>query len=90
MEFNGVKASIVFTIKAVDSIPCDLKGQMVAFDENGNVISDPLKMPWPMPWVAEEIEKLVSGESEMPEKDRFKVYNPEESDQFVFVEVQRF
>lgn len=90
MEFNGVTASIVFIMKAVESIPCDLKGQMVAFDNDGNVISDPLKTPWPMPWVTEEIEKLVAGKNEMPVKDRFKVYNPEEPDQFVFVEVQRF
>ncbi len=90
MEFNGAEASIIFTVKAVESIPCDLKGQKVAFDCDGNIISDPLKTPWPMPWVTEEIKKLVSGESEMPEKNSFKVYNPEESDQFVFVEVQRF
>ena len=90
MEFNGVKAKIVFTIKAVDSIPCDVRGQMVAFDADANIISDPLKTPWPMPWITEEIEKFVSGESEMPEKDKFKIYNPEEPDQFVFVEVQKF
>lgn len=90
MEFNGVKAKIVFTIKAVDSIPCDLKGQMLAFDENNTLISEKLKTPWPMPWVTEEITKLVTGESAMPESDSFKVYNPEESDQFVFVKVEKF
>lgn len=90
MEFNGVKASIVFTIKAVDSIPCDIKGQMIAFDDAGNMISDPLETPWPMPWITEEITKLVTGENEMPDKDRFKVDNPDEPDQFVFVEVQKF
>ena len=90
MNFNGVEAKTVFTIKAVDSIPCDVRGQMVAFDADANIISDPLKAPWPMPWITEEISKFVSGEYEMPEKDKFKIYNPEESDQFVFVEVQRF
>ena len=54
------------------------------------IISDPLKSPWPMPWITEEVEKFVSGEYEMPEKDRFKVDNPEEPDQYVFVEVQKF
>ena len=43
-----------------------------------------------MPWITEEVEKFVSGEYEMPEKDRFKVDNPDEPDQFVFVEVQKF
>ena len=90
MEFDDMKAKTVFTIKAVDSIPCDVRGQMVAFDADANIISDPLKTPWPMPWITEEIEKFVSGENEMPENDKFKVYNPEEPDQFVFVEVQKF
>ena len=90
MEFNGIQAKIVFTIKAVDSIPCDLKGQMAAFDENGTLISDPLKTPWPMPWVTEELGKLAVGVVEMPVEDKFRVYNPEEDDQFVFVEVQKF
>lgn len=90
MKFNGMEAKTVFTIKAVDSIPCDIKGQMIAFDADANIISDPLKSPWPMPWITEEVEKFVSGEYEMPEKDRFKVDNPEEPDQYVFVEVQKF
>ena len=90
MKFNGVEAKTVFTIKAVDSIPCDVRGQIVAFDADADIISDPLKTPWPMPWITEEIEKFVSGENEMPENDKFKVYNPEEPDQFVFVEVQKF
>ncbi len=90
MKFNGVEAKTVFTIKAVDSIPCDVRGQIVAFDADADIISDPLKTPWPMPWITEEIEKFVSGENKMPENDKFKVYNPEEPDQFVFVEVQKF
>lgn len=90
MKFNGVEAKTVFTIKAVDSIPCDVRGQIVAFDVDADIISDPLKTPWPMPWITEEIEKFVSGENKMPENDKFKVYNPEEPDQFVFVEVQKF
>ena len=45
--------------------------------------------PWPMPWVTEEISKFASGEAEMPEADRFKIYNPEEPDQYVFVSVER-
>ena len=36
MEFNGMEAKTVFTIKAVDSIPCDIKGQMIAFDADAN------------------------------------------------------
>jgi len=90
MEFNGVKAKVVFTIKAVDSIPCDLKGQMVAFDQDNNMISEKLKTPWPMPWVTEEITKLAAGQAPMPEGDSFKVYNPEECDQFVFVKVDKY
>lgn len=90
MEFNGAKAKTVFTVKGVDSIPCDLKGQMIAFDEDANMISDPPKVPWPMPWVTEEMQKLASGDTAMPDNDRFRIYNPEEPDQFVFVEVQKF
>lgn len=90
MEFNGKKADIVFTIKAVESIPCDLRGQVLGFDAKGLQISDPITTPWPMPWVTEEIAKYASGEKEMPAEDKFKIYNPEEPDQYVFVFVERF
>lgn len=89
MEFNGKKAETVFKILAVESIPCDLRGQLLAFDAAGNRISEPIVTPWPMPWVTEEISKFASGEAEMPETDRFKIYNPEEPDQYVFVSVER-
>lgn len=88
MEINGKNVRLMFTIKAVDSIPCDLKGETIAFDSENNMISDPIKTPWPMPWVTEEIVKLAGGN--MPAENKFKVYNPEEPDQYVFVEVQRF
>ena len=39
MEFNGKKADIVFTIKAVESIPCDLRGQVLGFDGSGVQVS---------------------------------------------------
>ena len=90
MEFNGQTAKLVFTIKAVDSIPCDLKGQVLAFDTEAKLISDPLKTPWPMPWVTEELTKLASGETAFPDAEYFRVYNPEEDDQYVYVEVKRF
>ena len=90
MEFNGKKANIVFTIKAVESIPCDLRGQVLGFDAEGLQISDPITTPWPLPWGTEEIAKYASGEKQMPEEDRFKIYNPEEPDQYVFVLVEKF
>ena len=40
MEFNGKKADIVFTIKAVESIPCDLRGQVLGFDGSGVQVSE--------------------------------------------------
>ena len=49
MEFNGKKAEAVFKILAVESIPCDLRGQLLAFDAAGNRISEPIVTPWPMP-----------------------------------------
>ena len=85
MEFDGKKADITFTIKAVESIPCELRGQMLAFDGEGNLVSEPLRTPWPMPWVTEELAKLACGETERPQEDRFRVYNPEEPDQYVYV-----
>ena len=87
MGFNQADAAVTFTIRAVDSIPCDLKGQIVAFDAEGRLISEPVKTPWPMPWVTEELTKLATGQVPMPDKNSFKVYNPEESDQWIFVEV---
>lgn len=91
MEFNGKKASLVFTIKAVESIPCELRGEVLAFDAEGNMISDPIKVPWPtMNWVSVEVQKRGNGTVEVPDKDKFKIYNPDEPDQYVFVEVQRF
>ena len=91
MEFNGKKASLVFKIIAVESIPCELRGEIVAFDAEGNMISDPIQVPWrTMNWVSEEIQKRGNGSVEMPDKNKFKIYNPEEPDQYVFVEVQRF
>ncbi len=89
MELNGKQAELMFTIKAVDSIPCDLRGQVVAFDAQGEMISDPLKTPWPMPWVTQEIAKYASGEYEIPAEGRFRVYNPEEPDQYVLVSLER-
>ena len=59
MEFNGKKASIVFSIMAVESIPCELRGQILGFDSEGNQISDPIFTPWPMPWVTEEVTKYA-------------------------------
>ena len=88
MEINGIEAKKAFVIKGVDSIPCDVKGQIIAFDAQANIISEPLKSPWPMPWITEEIKKLVVGERSMPDKKRFRVNNPEEPDQFVLIEVQ--
>ena len=115
MEFNGKKADIVFTIKAVESIPCDLRGQgilstafivntikavesipcdlrgqVLGFDGSGVQVSEPIETPWPMPWVTAEITKYASGEIEMPKEDKFRIYNPEEPDQYVFVSVERF
>ena len=78
MEFNGKKADIVFTIKAVESIPCDLRGQVLGFDGSGVQVSEPIETPWPMPWVTAEITKYASGEIEMPKEDKFRIYNPEE------------
>ncbi len=88
MEFNGKNARLVFTIKSVESIPCDLRGQVVAFDADNELISDPVRTKWPMPWVTEELQKLARGDNEMPDDDRFRVYNPEEPDQYVYVEAQ--
>ena len=85
MEFNGKKADIVFTIKAVESIPCDLRGQVLGFDGSGVQVSEPIE-----PWVTAEIMKYASGEIEMPKEDKFRIYNPEEPDQYVFVSVERF
>ncbi len=90
MEFNGKKASIVFSIMAVESIPCELRGQILGFDSEGNQISDPIFTPWPMPWVTEEVTKYATGEIAMPEERKFRIYNPEEPDQYVFVSVERF
>ena len=90
MEFNGKKADIVFTIKAVESIPCDLRGQVLGFDGSGVQVSEPIETPWPMPWVTAEITKYASGEIEMPKEDKFRIYNPEEPDQYVFVSGERF
>ena len=89
MEFDGKKADIIFTIQSVESIPCDLRGQTLAFDGDGNLVSDPLRTPWPMPWVTEELAKLASGENLMPEEKNFRVYNPEEPDQYVFVSAEK-
>ena len=91
MEFDGKKADIVFTIKAVESIPCELRGQILGFDSHGVQISEPLRTPWPMPWVTEEITKYASGEIAMPEEDKFEIIdNPEEPDQYVFVSVEKY
>ncbi len=90
MEFNGVKAKIAFKVFAVDSIPCDLKGQYIAFDEDGNMISDPVRTPWPMHWIEEEAAKYVSGEYELPEASKMKIYNPEEPDQGVAVYIEKY
>ncbi len=89
MEFNGVKAKIAFKAFAVDSIPCNIKGQYIAFDEDGNLISDPLKTPWPMPWIEEEAAKYASGEYELPDDSKLKICNPEEPDQFVAVYIEK-
>ena len=89
MEFNGKKAKIAFTIKAVESIPCEVRGQTVAFDENGVRITD-LEAPWPMPWIEREMGNLVNDETMMPEENSFRIYNPDEPDQYVHVEIQRF
>ncbi len=90
MEFNGKGAKLVFTIRAVESIPCEVRGQVVAFDSDGVKISDELITPWPMPWIEREIEKLAGGTAVMPEERSFRVYNPEEPDQYVLVEVDRY
>lgn len=89
MEFNGVEAKIAFEIKAVESIPCELRKQTVAFSAENKRVSDKLNTPWPMPWIEEELGKLASGENTMPDEDLFRVYNPEEPDQYVVVEVHR-
>ena len=90
MEFNGKTAKVAFTINAVESIPCELRGQTVAFDEDGERITDDIETPWPMPWVEEELGKLVRDETMMPEESSFRIYNPEEPDQYVHVDVQFF
>ena len=40
--------------------------------------------------MTEEITKYASGEIAMPEEDKFRIYNPEEPDQYVFVSVEKF
>ncbi len=91
MEFNGKKANLVFTIREVESIPCELRGEVLAFDADGIMISDPIKVPWPtMNWVSVEVQKRGNGSVAMPDNDIFKIYNPEEPDQYVQVEVQKF
>ncbi len=89
MNTNEVNAAISFDILAVESIPCELRNQTVAFDRNGNLVSEPLVTPWPMPWVTEELNLLADGTNEMPEEETFRVYNPEEPDQYVYVRVTK-
>ena len=66
MVSENSKASISFTITEVESIPCDLRGQTVIFDAEANLLSDPVKTPWAMPWVMDEISKLADGRTEIP------------------------
>ena len=89
MKFSDKDAKLIFTVKAVESIPCELRGQVIAFDAEGVRISDDLITPWPMPWIENELTELANDETMIPEESSFRVYNTEEPDQYVFVEVKR-
>ena len=88
-EEAAKEAVLAFKVLAVDSIPCDVRGNAVAFDAAGNICSGKMALPWPMPWIEEELSKLAADQSAIAGVDKIKVYNPEEDDQFVFVEIYR-
>lgn len=83
---DSSETGLVFTIRAVESIPCSVRGQSMVFDSEGKMLSEPLKTPWRMDWIAEETAKFVDGTKTLPEESRFRIYNPEEPDQYVQVE----
>ena len=84
------RADVAFKIIGVESIPCDLRGQLLVFEKGAELLSEPLKTPWPMPWVTDEISKLAANKDAIPDKPDFRVYNPEENDQYVLLTVEKY
>lgn len=84
------RAAIAFKIVEVESIPCDLRGQILVFDKKARLLSEPIKTPWPMPWVTDEISKLAANAESIPDKPVFRIYNPEEDDQYVLLSVEKY
>jgi fatty-acyl-CoA synthase len=74
-----------YVIKNVDSIPCELVGQDVTFDGQGNRLSEPIETKWPMPWLEKGISELDVSQKLIKENDTARLYNEEEPDQYVDV-----
>lgn len=81
---------IKFEIVHVDSIPCSLVGQKLVYTLEGALVSEPLKMKWPMPWIECEFEKIAKSMEKISVKITKRVYNPDEPDQYVDVVISSF
>lgn len=87
---NAKDLYVSFTIKSVESVPCSLNGQKMDFDKSGNLISDPIKTPWPMEWVLEEVKKYAIDIDSIQDESNLKIDNPNEPDQYIKVKVNKY
>ncbi len=81
---------IEFTILKVDSIPCSLIGKIMIFTYDGNRISEPWSLKWPMPWIEQEFRKTIFRYDTVSKKEKRRIYNPDEPDQYVEVLIQSY
>ena len=81
---------IEFTILKVDSIPCSLNWQKAIFTYDGNKVSDPWVLKWPMPWVDRELKKITQKYDFVSKKEKRRIYNPDEPDQWIQVLIRSY
>lgn len=76
------------TIEKVESIPCDVVGQSILVDSEGNHNKN-FDAPWDMDWILGEVKKVVKRNKSLKQA-RFTVYNPEEPDQLADIYFEQF
>lgn len=78
------------TIKDVESIPCELKGQILKYDVDGNRLEGELDTPWPMTWTYGVIEDYLKKDTHFSGVKVEEFHNPEEDDQKIVCEINSY
>ena len=85
MDIVANKRKVELTVRDTESIPCSLVGNRMVFCADGTMESEPGRLPWPMPWIADVCGEFAKEVVKVTQIKEARLYNPEEPDQYIEV-----